>query len=107
MKKKIRRQDVINHLTKIALGKTNDAVKLAFYDGEENRDFLEELDLTLLSEVKKTPNGAVEIKLINRLEVIKLLLNELQEKKTELGEAESFFMAMDKASKQEKASDGI
>ena len=49
----IRRQDVTRRLAELAFGKANDCVKLAL---EENL-CLEELDLSLLSEVKRNEKG--------------------------------------------------
>ena len=66
---KIRKEDVLRGLAQLAFGKVNDCVKLALEDGTE----LDQLDLTLLSEVKKTDKGLVEVKLVDRLKVLELL----------------------------------
>ena len=65
----IRRQDVTRRLAELAFGKANDCVKLAL---EENL-CLDELDLSLLSEVKRNEKGTVEIKLIDRLQALEQL----------------------------------
>ena len=65
----IRRQDVTRRLAELAFGKANDCVKLAL---EENL-CLDELDLSLLSEVKRNEKGTVEVKLVDRLQVLKQL----------------------------------
>ena len=65
----IRRQDVTRRLAELAFGKANDCVRLAL---EENLS-LEELDLSLLSEVKRNDKGTVEIKLIDRLRALEQL----------------------------------
>lgn len=65
----IRRQDVTRRLAELAFGKANDCVKLAL---EENI-CLDELDLSLLSEVKRNDKGTVEIKLIDRLRALEQL----------------------------------
>jgi len=83
----IRRQDVTRRLAELAFGKANDCVKLAL---EENL-CLEELDLSLLSEVKRNDKGTVEIKLIDRLRALEQLALVAQEEKTEL---ESFLQAL-------------
>ena len=65
----IRRQDVTRRLAELAFGKANDCVKLAL---EENL-CLDELDLSLLSEVKRNDKGTVEIRLIDRLRALEQL----------------------------------
>ena len=65
----IRPQDVTRRLAELAFGKVNDCVKLAL---EENL-CLDDLDLSLLSEVKRNDKGMVEIKLIDRLRVLEQL----------------------------------
>nr|MBQ8244531.1 terminase small subunit [Oscillospiraceae bacterium] len=65
----LRRQDVIRRLAELAFGKVNDCVRLAL----EEKPRLEELDLSLLSEVKRNEKGTVEIKLIDRLRVLEQL----------------------------------
>lgn len=63
---KIRKEDVLRGLAQLAFGRVNDCVRLAI---EESPD-LEMLDLTLLSEVRKTDKGSVEVKLVDRLKVL-------------------------------------
>jgi hypothetical protein len=76
----------------------NDAVKLAFYDGEDGG--VDGLDLSLISEVKRGANGGIEVKLINRLSALELLAKLLGmngEEKTETGTAAALFKAMEDA----------
>ena len=83
----IRRRDVTRRLAELAFGKANDCVKLAL---EENL-CLEDLDLSLLSEVKRNDKGTVEIKLIDRLRALEQLALVAEEEKTDL---ESFLQAL-------------
>lgn len=76
----IRRQDVTRRLAELAFGKANDCVKLAL---EENL-CLDELDLSLLSEVKRNEKGTVEIKLIDRLRALEQLAQTAGEEQTEV-----------------------
>ncbi len=76
----IRRQDVTRRLAELAFGNANDCVKLAL---EENLS-LEELDLSLLSEVKRNDKGTVEIKLIDRLKALEQLALTAGEEKTDV-----------------------
>lgn len=78
----IRQQDVTRMLAELAYGKVNDCVRLAL---EEN-PCLEELDLRLLSGVKRNDNGTVEIRLIDRLQVLQQLAETAKENKSEMGQ---------------------
>lgn len=84
---KIRKEDVLRGLGELAFGRVNDCVKLAL----EEAPALEELDLTLLSEVKKTEKGLVEVKLVDRLKVLELLAQVAGDDKSG---AEEFLKAM-------------
>ena len=76
----VRRQDVTRRLAELAFGKANDCVKLAL---EENL-CLDELDLSLLSEVKRNDKGTVEIKLIDRLRALEQLAQTAGEEKRDM-----------------------
>ena len=76
----IRRQDVTRRLAELAFGKANDCVKLAL----EDAPCLDELDLSLLSEVKRNEKGTVEIKLIDRLRALEQLVQTAGEPQTDL-----------------------
>ena len=76
----IRRQDVTRRLAELAFGKANDCVKLAL---EENLR-LDELDLSLLSEVKRNDKGTVEIKLIDRLRALEQLAQTAGEERSDV-----------------------
>jgi len=65
----VRKKDVVRKLGELAFGKVNDCVRLALEECPE----LENLDLGLLSEVKRNEKGMVEIKLIDRLKVLQQL----------------------------------
>nr|DAP09098.1 MAG TPA: Terminase small subunit [Caudoviricetes sp.] len=82
----VMRQDVIRRLAQLAFGRANDCVKLALLDAPD----LEELDLSLLSEVKRNEKGTVEIKLVDRIRALEQLL----EAGTERSDcADAFFAA--------------
>ena len=66
---KVTRADVTRRLAELAFGKANDCVRLALEDDPQ----LGELDLSLLSEVKRNDKGTVEIKLIDRLQALEQL----------------------------------
>ena len=76
----IRRQDVTRRLAELAFGRANDCVKLALEEGL----CLDDLDLSLLSEVKRNDKGTVEIKLIDRLRALEQLAQTAGEEKNEV-----------------------
>ena len=84
---KVSRQDVTRRLAELAFGRPNDCVRLVL---EEAPD-LKELDLSLLSEVKRNEKGTVEIRLLDRLRALEQLALVAKE---ENGELEAFLQAM-------------
>ena len=66
---RLRREDVLRRLAELAFGQPNDCVRLAL---EDIRD-LKDLDLSLLSEIKRSDKGMVEIRLIDRVKVLERL----------------------------------
>ena len=65
----VSRQDVIRRLAELAFGSANDCIRLVL----EEQPNLEALDLSLLREVKRNEKGAVEIKLIDRIQALEQL----------------------------------
>lgn len=63
------RKDVIRRLSELAFGRVNDCVRLVV----EEEPGLEGLDLSLLSEIRRSDKGGVEIRLIDRLRVLEQL----------------------------------
>lgn len=61
-----------NELLRLAKYRSNDVVKLAFLSKEDG-DKLDGLDLTGLTELKWGSNGITEMKLLDRLQVLRLL----------------------------------
>ena len=92
LKKRIRsgevtREDVARRLAELAFGKANDCVRLVL--DEDAR--MEKLDLSLLSEVKRSDKGAVEVRLIDRLRALEQLAELASENGSDL---ESFLKAL-------------
>lgn len=82
---RIRRQ-----LRKMAFGKSNDCVKLALNDYQD----LASLDLSLLTEMKKTDKG-VEIKLLDRTKIMAQLL-EISAQSGESDAAQALLKALER-----------
>ena len=72
---KLTREDVLRRLAELAFGQPNDCVRLAL---EELPD-LKGLDLSLLSEIRRSDKGLVEIKLIDRLKVLERLAQSVED----------------------------
>ena len=84
---KLTRQDVARRLGELAFGKANDCVRLAL---EENVS-PEELDLSLLTEIKRNDKGTIEIRLVDRLRALEMLSQMAQSTGEDL---ESFLAAL-------------
>ena len=88
----MRRTDqVLRRMEQLAQVRVNDAVKLAFLDGERTEE-IDGLDLTALTEFKRSGNGGVEIKLADRLAVLEKLAELTRERENG---AQEFFKALE------------
>lgn len=67
------RRRVLEKACELAFGRSNDTVKLA-YLSEKAIGELDGLDLSALSSIHRAANGAVELKMTDRLKLIELLL---------------------------------
>lgn len=74
------RQDVTRRLAELAFGRVNDCVRLVLEESPQ----LQELDLSLLSEVRRSDKGGVEVKLIDRLRVLEQLTRMTGENRTDM-----------------------
>ena len=74
------RQDVTRRLAELAFGRVNDCVRLVLEESPQ----LQELDLSLLSEVRRSDKGGVEVKLIDRLRVLEQLTRMTGESRTDM-----------------------
>ena len=79
---RLRREDVLRRLAALAFGQPNDCVRLAL---EELPD-LKGLDLSLLSEIKRSDKGMVEIRLIDRVKVLERLAQAMEDEGDGVGE---------------------
>ena len=66
---KLTRADVARKLAELAYGRANDCATLVLDPGADAG----KLDLCLLSEVKRSEKGAVEVKLLDRLKALEML----------------------------------
>ena len=83
----LRRSDVARRLAELAFGRSNDCVRLVLGETEG----VEKLDLSLLSELKRSEKGALELRLVDRLKALELLSRMTEE---DGGDLESFLKAL-------------
>lgn len=98
--KKSRKADEL--LKMLAESSPNDAVKLLFL-GEEDLSLLDGLDLSLISEIKRSPSGAVEMKFVDRLAVLRELLELKKADEKQQDDGRNIFAALDRAAQQLKS----
>ena len=93
-KGQIRKEDVTRRLAELAFGQPNDCVRLAL----EEVDDLQKLDLSLLSEIRRSEKGMVEIKLIDRLRALEQLAQSTGDDNSQM---EEFLQALQSAAQKE------
>ena len=84
---KLTREDVARRLGELAFGRANDCVRLALEPDVDPG----QLDLGLLTEIRRNDKGAVEIRLVDRLRALEQLSQLAGQTGTDL---ESFLKAM-------------
>lgn len=73
------RQKILRQLYDLAFGECNDPARLLFMSGQDAL-CLDELDLRRVVSLHKAANGGVEVKMLDRSELIELLLEATEEK---------------------------
>lgn len=73
------RQKILRQLYDLAFGESNDPARLLFMSGEDAL-CLDDLDLRRVVSLHKAANGGVEVKMLDRGELIELLLEATEEK---------------------------
>lgn len=85
-REKIRYEDVLERLVRLGFGSGKECAALL-----EGRCTEEDVDLSLVSEVKRGVNGNIELKLIDRVSILNRLLELL---KTDEDGAEAFLRSL-------------
>jgi len=75
---------VLRKMYSLAGVRFNDVIRLAFLT-QDQADQIDTMNLTALKEFKRAANGAVEIKLIDRIQVLEKVLELLDRPKNEQG----------------------
>ena len=73
-----RRKELLTYLRKLAKGKNNDVVKLAFLEPRD-LEVVDRLDLTGVAELKRGANGTLEVKFVDRVKVLAMLRELLEQ----------------------------
>jgi hypothetical protein len=91
-------EELLLRMARKMLKKSNDAVKLAYLEGDHLAEQIDGLDLSLLSELKRNANGTVEIKLVDRVKALAQLAALLQSSPDHpaSSEVERFYQALEK-----------
>ena len=74
------RQELMDELRRLAKWKNNDVVKLAFLDGEE-ADKVDALDLSGVVELRRNANGTFEAKFVDKVRVLAMLREVLDQER--------------------------
>ena len=93
---KRQREQLIRQVRRLTRARVNDAVKLAYLSGEA-LEAIDGLDLTAMTEFKRAGNGAVEIKLVDKI----LALETLYGIAKQSGEgAQALFQALERSTRR-------
>lgn len=97
-KKKIGREDVIAALSKLAFGRVNRGVELAYLE-EATPQRIRKMDLSAVAEFKRNGNGTVEVKFIDRVKALTALYEMLGGGESG-DETEAFFRALEEVGEE-------
>ena len=73
----VNRDEILKEVKRLAKGRVNDAVRLA-YLGEDELQEISKLELSAVTEFKRSSNGTVELKFVDRLSALKWLLEQAE-----------------------------
>ena len=96
-KKELGREDVIEALKKIALGRVNRGVELT-YLSEPTAQLIRKMDLSAVAEFKRNANGTVEVKFVDRVKALSALYEMLGT--GDANEAAEFLEALEQAGEE-------
>lgn len=88
------REELLEYLRRLAEWKNNDVVKLAFLEDQEAGQ-VDALDLTGVSELKRSANGTFEAKFVDRVRVLAMLRELLDERRD--GTLKDFLDGLDRS----------
>lgn len=85
------REELLERLRALAEWRNNDVVKLAFLEKEDTGQ-VDGLDLAGVAELKRNPNGTFEVKFVDKVRVLAMLRELLEERRD--GALEEFMEAL-------------
>ena len=98
------RRELLEQARALVFNTGADAAALAFRGkGADETEAPRDLDLTALASIHRAANGAVDLKFIDRIKLIELLLDAGREKRAE--PADGFIQALDRAARRLGAED--
>ena len=92
----MKREEILKEIRRLAKGKVNDAVRLA-YLGEDELAEIGRLELSAVTEFKRNSNGTVELKFVDRLAALQWLLEQAEDPK-----GKALYEALEKGTEREK-----
>ncbi len=75
---RVKREEILKEIRRLAKGRVNDAVRLA-YLSEDELENIDELELSAVTEFKRSGNGTVELKFVDRLSALQWLLEQAED----------------------------
>lgn len=96
MREKGFRQELLRQARELVFNRGSDAARLAFRGGDDLAG-LEGLDLSAVSSIHRAANGAVDMKFIDRIKLIELLLNAADDGRRRAEPGDGFIQALDRA----------
>ena len=75
---RVKREEILKEIRRLAKGRVNDAVRLA-YLSEDELENIDELELSAVTEFKRSGNGTVELKFVDRLSALQWRLEQAED----------------------------
>ena len=99
---------LIRELARLAFGAAGDEVWLAFLEPDRALRRMRRMDLSRLAELKRHGNGAVEVKLVDRLKAMELLAGLLGgERQDEQAGAKALYQALERRAGEDGAAEAV
>lgn len=97
MKKRYDKERIIQEVAALAFSKATDVAALAFLPPGSD---ISGMDVSMAAEVKVGEKGSNQVKLVDRVELIRLLVELIGAEGSETAQAQSFFQALNAAAQE-------
>lgn len=74
----MKREEILGEIDRLAKERVNDAVRLAYLNENELEE-IDRLELAAVTEFRRSSNGTVELKFVDRLAALKWLLEQAED----------------------------